>query len=114
MGAGIAQVCAQAGWRTHLHDADGLAAGMERISAFWDKGIAAASHGGTADGMVCPPACGQRPWRSRGHGRPHRGGGAEIMDLKQSIFQQVEALARPEAVLGTSTSSLSIGTIIRC
>ena len=42
MGAGIAQVCAQAGWRTHLHDAhpDGLAAGMERISAFWDKGIA--------------------------------------------------------------------------
>ena len=42
MGAGIAQVCAQAGWRTHLHDAhpDGLAMGMERISAFWDKGIA--------------------------------------------------------------------------
>ena len=42
MGAGIAQVCAQAGWRTNLYDAfpDGLERGMERITAFWEKGIA--------------------------------------------------------------------------
>ena len=42
MGAGIAQICAQAGWSTRLYDAfpDGLEAGMERIDAFWDKGIA--------------------------------------------------------------------------
>ena len=41
MGAGIAQVCAQAGWKTRLFDAfpDGLEAGMNRIEAFWDKGI---------------------------------------------------------------------------
>ena len=42
MGAGIAQVCAQAGWRTNLYDAfpEGLERGMNTIDAFWDKGIA--------------------------------------------------------------------------
>ena len=42
MGAGIAQVCAQAGWKTNLYDAfpEGLEKGMNTISAFWDKGIA--------------------------------------------------------------------------
>jgi hypothetical protein len=42
MGAGIAQVCAQAGWKTALFDAfpEGLERGMQRIDAFWDKGIA--------------------------------------------------------------------------
>ena len=35
MGAGIAQVCAQAGWKTALFDAfpDGLERGMQRIDA---------------------------------------------------------------------------------
>ena len=42
MGAGIAQVCAQAGWKTNLYDAfpEGLERGMDRIQAFWEKGIA--------------------------------------------------------------------------
>ena len=36
MGAGIAQVCAQAGWTTALYDAfpEGLERGMQRIDAF--------------------------------------------------------------------------------
>ena len=40
-GSGIAQVCAQAGWNTRLFDAfpEGLDAGMNRIDAFWNKGI---------------------------------------------------------------------------
>ena len=42
MGAGIAQICAQSGWRTNLYDAfpDGLERGMNNIFSFWDKGIA--------------------------------------------------------------------------
>ena len=47
MGAGIAQVCAQAGWKTNLFDAfpEGLERGMARIDAFWDKGIARGKEG---------------------------------------------------------------------
>jgi 3-hydroxybutyryl-CoA dehydrogenase len=42
MGAGIAQVCAQAGYDTHLVDAQpaALAKALARIAEFWDKGIA--------------------------------------------------------------------------
>ena len=42
MGAGIAQVCAQAGWHTNLYDAfpEGLERGMNTINEFWDNGIA--------------------------------------------------------------------------
>ncbi|DAC10196.1 MAG TPA: 3-hydroxybutyryl-CoA dehydrogenase, partial [Candidatus Poseidoniales archaeon] len=114
MGAGIAQVCAQAGWRTHLHDAhpDGLVAGMDRINAFWDKGIA---RGKTTEEQ-------KAAWSVHLHAVSDLGQAVatadliieavpEIMDLKQSIFTQVEALVRPDAVLGTNTSSLSIGTI---
>ena len=41
MGAGIAQVCAQAGWHTNLYDAfpEGLERGMNTIDAFWTKGL---------------------------------------------------------------------------
>ena len=41
MGAGIAQICAQSGWKTNLFDAfpEGLERGMKSIDAFWDKGI---------------------------------------------------------------------------
>ena len=41
MGAGIAQVCAQTGWKTCLYDAfpESLTKGMDAIEAFWDKGI---------------------------------------------------------------------------
>ena len=42
MGAGIAQICAQAGWKTNLFDAfpEGLERGRATIDAFWEKGIA--------------------------------------------------------------------------
>ena len=41
MGAGIAQVCAQAGWKTNLYDAfpEGLEKGMNTIDAFWNLSL---------------------------------------------------------------------------
>ena len=41
MGAGIAQVCAQAGWDTRLFDSfsESLERGMASIEEFWNKGI---------------------------------------------------------------------------
>lgn len=114
MGAGIAQVCAQAGWDTRLFDAfpDGLQRGMERIEAFWEKGI--------ARGKTTPE---QRDvWAGHLTAVGDLGQAVsdvdlvieavpELPELKQSVFAQLDALAPPHAVLGTNTSSLSIAEI---
>ena len=114
MGAGIAQVCAQAGWATRLYDAfpEGLERGMQRIDAFWDKGI--------ARGKTTPE---QKTEWSSNLGAVNDLEQAvsdadlvieavpEIPDLKHSIFAQLDKLAPSHAVLGTNTSSLSIADI---
>ena len=114
MGAGIAQVCAQAGWKTNLYDAfpEGLERGMERIEAFWQKGIA---RGKTTNeqreewsAMLTPvsdlaEAVGEADLVIEAV--------PEIPELKHSIFAQLVEFAPPHAVLGTNTSSLSIADI---
>ena len=114
MGAGIAQVCAQAGWDTRLYDAfpEGLERGMRRIAAFWEKGI---ERGKTTQEQ-----------RDRWSGCLSAVNDLaeavsdvdlvieavpEIPDLKQSLFAQLDELAPAHAVLGTNTSSLSIADI---
>lgn len=114
MGAGIAQVCAQVGWETRLFDAypEGLAKGMSAIDAFWDKGIARGKT--TAEQKA--------EWSGNLTAVADMGeavSGAdlvieavpEIMDLKQKIFSDLEALAPAHAVLATNTSGLPIGAI---
>ena len=114
MGAGIAQVCAQAGWKTNLYDAfpEGLERGMKRIEAFWEKGIA---RGKTTNeqrdewsAMLTPvsdlaEAVGEADLVIEAV--------PEIPELKHSIFAQLDEFAPPRAVLGTNTSSLSIADI---
>jgi len=112
MGAGIAQVCAQAGWATALHDAfpEGLERGMQRIDAFWDKGI--------ARGKTTPEQ--KATWSSNlraastlveavGNADLVIEAVPEIPELKAEVFAAIDAAAPPHAVLGTNTSSLSIG-----
>ena len=114
MGAGIAQVCAQAGWKTALFDAfpDGLERGMKRIDAFWDKGIA---RGKTTAEQ-------KQIWAANLRAEPDMQTAVqdadlvieavpEIPELKASIFEQLDAMAPSHAILGTNTSSLSIASI---
>lgn len=114
MGAGIAQVCAQAGWRTNLYDAfpEGLERGMNRIAAFWEKGI--------ARGKTTPEQ--RDTWSSNLTAVNDLAAAVEgadlvieavpeLPDLKQRIFAQLDELAPAHAVLGTNTSSLSIADI---
>ena len=114
MGAGIAQVCAQAGWKTALFDAfpDGLEQGMQRIDAFWDKGIA---RGKTTAEQ-------KEEWAANLRAESDMQAAVqdadlvieavpEIPELKASIFEQLDAMAPPHAILGTNTSSLSIASI---
>ena len=114
MGAGIAQVCAQSGWTTNLFDAfeDGLARGMDRIQAFWDKGIA---RGKTTVEQ-------KDEWSSNLFAVSDLETAVkeadivieavpEIPDLKAKIFADLDKFAPASAVLATNTSSLSIKEI---
>ena len=114
MGAGIAQVCAQAGWNTRLFDAfpEGLEAGMNRIDAFWDKGI---SRGKTTAEQKENWSQNLAPFSELAdavngvdlviEAVP------EILELKQRIFADLDQLAPEDAILGTNTSGLKISDI---
>ena len=114
MGAGIAQVCAQAGWKTHLYDAfsEGLEKGMNTIDAFWDKGI--------ARGKTTPEQ--KMQWSENLTTFSDLEEAVktadmvieavpEIPSLKHQIFADLGRLTRPGCILGTNTSSLSIADI---
>ena len=114
MGAGIAQVCAQAGWKTNLYDAfpEGLERGMERITSFWEKGIA---RGKTTEGQ-------KKAWSANLHPASDLKEAVaeadlvieavpEIPELKHNIFAEIDQHAPKHAVLGSNTSSLSIADI---
>ena len=114
MGAGIAQVCAQTGWQTRLYDAfpEGLQKGMDSISAFWEKGIA---RGKTTEQQKSEWSANLSLYADMSAAVS----GAdlvieavpEVMELKQSIFSQLEEMAPPHAILATNTSGLQIGDI---
>ena len=114
MGAGIAQVCAQAGWKTNLFDAfpEGLERGMNAIDAFWDKGI--------ARGKTTPEQ--KLEWSANLHAVSDMAEAVgdvdlvieavpEIPDLKHRIFAELGTMTRDDCILGTNTSSLSIADI---
>lgn len=114
MGAGIAQVCAQAGYTTRMFDADGIALdrGMQRIRDFWEKGIA---KGKTTVAQ-------RDEWRGRLHkvsdfAEAMKGvdlvieAVPEDLALKQRLFADADSKAPKDAILASNTSSLSISAI---
>lgn len=114
MGSGIAQVCAQTGWETRLFDAfpESLERGMRTIEDFWERGI---SKGKTTSKQ-------KEEWRSKLISTSEMSEAVdesdivieavpEKMGLKRSIFEELEDLASPNAILATNTSGLPISEI---
>jgi len=114
MGAGIAQVCAQSGWKTNLFDAfpESLQRGMKTIDAFWDKGIA---RGKTTAEQ-------KQQWAANLHPVSDMSEAVadvdlvieavpEIPSLKHQIFADLGKMTKTNCILGTNTSSLSIEEI---
>ena len=114
MGAGIAQICAQSGWKTNLFDAypEGLEKGIKAIDSFWDKGI--------ARGKTTPEQ--KVEWSSNLYQFTDMKLAVEdvdmvieavpeIMKLKCSIFESLGHMTKNDCILGTNTSSLSIAEI---
>ncbi len=114
MGAGIAQVCAQAGYATRLFDADEMALerGMQRIRDFWEKGIA---KGKTTTAQ-------RDAWRANLERVTDFAAAMKGVDLvieavpedlalKQRLFADADKKAPKKAILASNTSSLSIHAI---
>ena len=114
MGSGIAQVSAQTGWDTRLFDAfpDSLENGMEKINEFWDKGI--------SKGKTSPQQ--KEIWSANLRATSEMSDAVEDsdivieavperMELKRSIFNELEGLAPSSAILATNTSGLPISEI---
>jgi 3-hydroxyacyl-CoA dehydrogenase len=113
MGGGIAMACANAGLVVMLTDAtqDALDRGLSVVRRNYESSI--------ARGRLSPEAVAERI------GRIHGGVGyaaAETADLvieavfenltlKQQVFTELDAIARPECVLATNTSTLDIDAI---
>ena len=114
MGAGIAQVCAQSGWKTNLFDAfpDGLERGMKNIDSFWDKGIA---RGKTTKEQKEKWLTNLFPVSELSEAVKDADmvieAVPEIMELKCEIFKSLGFLTKQDCILGTNTSSLSISKI---
>lgn len=114
MGAGIAQVCAQAGYATRLVDADAAALqrGVARIDDFWAKGIAKGKTTGAQ----------RDAWKANLRPSSDLGTALEGTDLvieavpedlglKQKVFAECDRKAPAHAILATNTSSLSVTAI---
>ncbi len=114
MGHGIAQVCAQAGFEVRLFDVaeEPLAKGLAGVRRMLDKAVekgkveaaeAEAAFGRLSGTTSLEQAC----------------AGCELvieavpekLELKREVFAAVEQAARPEALLATNTSSLSVSAI---
>ena len=114
MGGGIAQVCAMAGLRAELHDAnpeqlnraiDSLARNLRHLA---DKGKISKAESDSALQRVTPqPEIGQ--WLARADFAIEAV--AENANIKTAVLQSARAHMRESAVLATNTSSISIAKL---
>ena len=110
MGAGIAQVAAQAGYETVVRELNDefLEKGLERISAFLDKGVAK---------KKMSQAKRDATWACI-HGTTELADLAdcdliievifENMQAKQELFRELDGICHEGTILASNTSSLSI------
>ena len=113
MGGGIAMACANAGLEVWLVDAEaaGLARGLARVREQYAASV--------QRGRLSAQAMEERLARIRGTLVLADAAAADLwveavfedLALKQSLFRQIDAVARPGAVLATNTSGLDIDAI---
>ena len=113
MGRGIAQIAAQAGSKVYLYDtqAAAVAKARDEIFAQWDR----LNEKGRMEAPAVE-ACKQRLLAADSLNALADCGLiveaiVERLDVKKSLFSELEALVSPQAVLATNTSSLSVTAI---
>ncbi|RLA86230.1 MAG: 3-hydroxybutyryl-CoA dehydrogenase [Deltaproteobacteria bacterium] len=113
MGSGIAQVCAQAGLEVVMRDIadEFVEKGLKSIESFMNEGI--------KRGKVTEEQKKATLARIKGTTKMEDlkdvdfviEAVVEVMDIKKQVFKELDELVRPEVILSTNTSSLSITEI---
>ncbi len=113
MGSGIAQISAQAGYKTKLFDIskEALAAGMESINSslgkFLERGRITQEQ---LDSALANLSISNEMADAKDYDIIIEAV-YENADLKQKIFRELDELCKPEAILATNTSAISISKI---
>jgi 3-hydroxybutyryl-CoA dehydrogenase len=113
MGAGIAQVAAQAGWEVTLRDLDdaavqrGLAGIRRSLERFATKGAIAADDVDKAVARITPTT----ELEAAADADVVVEAVFEKLELKQSIFRDLDRICKGDAVLATNTSAIPVTQI---
>ncbi|MGD2146475.1 MAG: enoyl-CoA hydratase-related protein [Anaerolineae bacterium] len=110
MGAGIAQVAAQAGYETIVRELneDLLQKGLGHISAFLDKGVAKRKMTGARRDATWDRISGTTDLADLADCDLVIEAVVENMAVKQQLFRELDGICHEDAILTTNTSSLSI------
>ncbi|MBI3132679.1 MAG: 3-hydroxybutyryl-CoA dehydrogenase [Acidobacteria bacterium] len=110
MGAGIAQVSAEAGYAVVSKEVDEafLAKGLARITAQWDKAMAKGKRSAEEVAAFRARLQGSTSWSDLASCDLIIEAVPERLELKLATFAELEKVARPGALLCSNTSSLPI------
>lgn len=113
MGNGIAQVCAQVGCEVVMRDIQDsfVENGLKNIDRFLSKGVEKGKMTEDDKAAVLGRIQGTTEMEDCKDADFVIEAVIEDMDLKKSVFQDLDELARPEVILATNTSSMSITEI---
>jgi 3-hydroxybutyryl-CoA dehydrogenase len=116
MGAGIAQVALEGGWRVTLHDSAPGATdrALDRIRQGLTRRAGKAGErdpGRWADGRLLELAVAPDVERAAAGANLVIEAVIEDLDLKRGLFAELDANAAPDAILATNTSALSVSKI---
>jgi 3-hydroxybutyryl-CoA dehydrogenase len=113
MGAGIAQVAAQAGWEVTLRDLDdaavqrGLAGIRRSLEKFASKGALSAADVEAALGRITPTT----DLEAAADADIVVEAVFERLDVKQDVFRELDRVCKADAVLATNTSAIPVTQI---
>ena len=114
MGAGIAQICAQRGWRTKIFDTSeiSLQNSLKNINSFWEKGIL---RGKTTREQSISWSKNLETYTDITKAVSNADivieAVPEILSLKKEVFSELDNILPEGTILVTNTSSLSISEI---
>jgi len=113
MGAGIAQVSAQAGYETLIYDVsqEFIDRGLGRIQKFLQGSKERGKITGEQEGQILGRLQGSLKMEDLGGSSLVIEAAPEILNLKREVFQKLDTICNSGTLLATNTSSLSVTVV---